>query len=144
MPTTRDLTPAQRRAAWVLGLLLALVIVVVGYLLLEPRTPGNAAEGFLGGGLVVLVLAAVQGLRVRLRPDGAGPATRWSAGVPDERDDRILTRSLAVVGLVAVLLTSATALAFLVGAAPEMLFALQPLALMATLGAAFAVISRRS
>ncbi|WP_250444483.1 hypothetical protein [Actinotalea sp. C106] len=64
--------------------------------------------------------------------------------MPDERDDRILTRSLAVVGLVAVLLTSAAGLTFLLGADPEMLFALQPLALMATLVVTFAVISRRS
>ena len=137
-------TETRRRLAWVAGMTLAVVLVVVGYLLLEPRAPGNAAGGFLTGGLTTLVaLAAARWWHAR-RGVEAGSTARWAAGVPDERDDRILTRALAVVGYVAILGSAIGAALVLGGAPADVVATALPMLLLATLAVASVVIARRS
>lgn len=142
MPTT-DAQSAPARTAWTIGLLAGLVAIVGGYALLEPRVPGNVASGFLTGGLTVLLLTVVQRWRVRRRSAG-GPAARWAAGEPDERDDRILTRALAVVGYVGILAASAGVVAMFAGIDAAVLLGALPAVLIVTLVISFVVFSRQS
>lgn len=138
-----DLTPSQQRAAWGIGMLSGVVAVALGYVILAPRAPGNVAVGFLGGGVGVLLLLALDRLRV-MRGTETGSAARWAAASPDERDDRILTRSLAVVGYVGILASSVGAVAMFAGAGPGVVLGILPGLMLVTLVISFVVISRRS
>jgi len=143
MPTIDATSAPVRRTAWTIGLLAGLVAVVGGYALLEPRAPGNVAAGFLGGGLSALALIALQRWRV-LRRSASGAAARWAAGEPDERDDAILTRALAVVGFAGIFGGSAAVVAMFAGVDAAVLLGALPAVLIAVLVVAFAVYSRRS
>jgi hypothetical protein len=74
---------------------------------------------------------------------GALPGDRGTA-TGDERDDAVLTRALAVLGLIAFPLTGVTAIAVGLGAAAQMMLTLLLLAEIAVGAVAFAVINRRS
>lgn len=143
MPTINATSAPARRAAWTVGLLAGLVAVIAGYALLEPRAPGNVATGFLGGGLAALALIALQRWRVMRRASG-GAAARWAAGEPDERDDAILTRALAVVGFAGILGGSAAVVAMFAGVDAAVLLGALPAVLIAVLVIAFAAYSRRA
>ena len=137
-------TSTRRRLCSLAGIVLGLVVVVVGYLLLEPRAPGRSAEGFLTGGLVTVVAAlAARWWYARRGPD-AGGASRWAAGVPDELDDRILTRALAVVGFVAILASAVGGAASLGGVPAAVVLGALPALLLVTLAVASFAIARRS
>jgi hypothetical protein len=126
------------------AVLVALALVIATGLLLREYAPGNMGEGFLIGAAGGLVAAAVMGWRVLRRPDGATTFERAWTQTGDERDDAVLTRALAVLGLLALPLTGIAAIAIGLGAAVEMVVALLLMAEVVVGAAAFAVISRRS
>jgi hypothetical protein len=82
--------------------------------------------------------------RVTRRPDRATTFERAWTQTGDERDDAVLTRALAVLGLLAVPLTGGAAIAIGMGAAVEMVLALLLMVEVAVGAAAFVVVDRRS
>ncbi|QTE28683.1 hypothetical protein [Pengzhenrongella sicca] len=141
---TSSRSQAQQRTAWYVGTTTAVVVTVSGYALLARATSDGTAEGFLTGGLLIVALAALARWRSVRRSDRAGTAARLGGGQPDERDRRVLEASFAVVGLAALVATSFTSIAALLGADAESLLTALPLLLVAVLVAAFVVINRRT
>jgi drug/metabolite transporter (DMT)-like permease len=119
------------------------LLIAVGLLLVE-YGPGNMGSGFLQGAAVALAAVAVMAWRVRRRPGSATTFERAWTQTGDERDDAVLTRALAVLGLLAVPLTGVAAIAIGLGARVEMVLALLLVAEVVVGATAFAVVSRRS
>ncbi|MBN1092219.1 hypothetical protein JKP75_06350 [Blastococcus sp. TML/M2B] len=119
------------------------VVVTVG-LLLREHGPGNMGDGLLQGAAFGLVVAAVMTWRVSRRPDRATTFERAWTQTGDERDDAVLTRALAVLGLAACPLTAIAAIAIAFGASVEMCLALLLFAEIGVGAVAFAVVARRT
>jgi hypothetical protein len=119
------------------------VIVTVG-LLLREHGPGNMGTGMLQGAGVGLVATAIVAWRVARRPERATTFERAWTQTGDERDDAVLTRALAVLGLASFPLTATAGIAIAFGASVEMCLALLLFAELGVGALAFAVISRRS
>jgi hypothetical protein len=126
------------------AVLVVLALVIATGLLLREYGPGNMGVGFLQGAAAGMVAVAVMAWRVHRRPGRTTTFERAWTQTGDERDDAVLTRALAVLGLLALPLTGIAAIAIGLGAAVEMVIALLLLAEVAAGAAAFAVISRRS
>jgi hypothetical protein len=121
-----------------------LAVVLTLGLLLREHGPGNMGNGLLQGAAFGLVLAAVMGWRLVKRPDRVTTFERAWTQTGDERDDAVLTRALAVLGLASFPLTAATAIAIAFGASVEMCLALLLFAELGVGALAFLVINRRS
>lgn len=134
-----------RRKALALGAGLgALALAVVIGLLLREYGPGNMGNGFLWGAGLGALGAALMLWRAARRPDRASTFERAWTQTGDERDDAVLTRALAVLGLLAVPLTAVATVAVGLGAAVEMTLALLLFAQIGAGAVAFAVINRSS
>jgi hypothetical protein len=133
------------QTALALGAVLALLALVIATgLLLRQYGPGDMGAGFLQGAAVALVAVAVMAWRVRRRPGAATTFERAWTQTGDERDDAVLTRALAVLGLLALPLTGVAAVAIALGAGVEMVLALLLVAEVGVGATAFAVVGRRS
>ncbi|MGY1823797.1 hypothetical protein [Geodermatophilus sp. SYSU D00079] len=133
------------QTALALAAVLAMVALVIATgLLLREHAPGNMGLGFLQGAAVALVAVAVMAWRVRRRPEATTSFERAWTQSGDERDDAVLTRALAVLGLLALPLTGAAGIAIGLGARVEVVLALLLFAQVAVGATAFAVVSRRS
>jgi hypothetical protein len=119
------------------------VVLTVG-LLLREHGPGNMGNGLLQGAALGLVLAAVMGWRLVRRPERVTTFERAWSQTGDERDDAVLTRALAVLGLASFPLTATAAIAIAFGASVEMCLALLLFAEVGVGAAAFVVVDRRS
>lgn len=135
---------ATRKAVVLAVLLAVLALLIATGLLLREHAPGNMGVGFLAGGAVGLIGAAVLAWRVIKTPGRATTFERAWTQTGDERDDAVLTQSLAVLGLLALPLTGAATIAIALGAAVEMMLALLLFAEVAVGVTTFAVINRRS
>jgi drug/metabolite transporter (DMT)-like permease len=142
MSTDSRFRPSPLLAATI-GLGVLALVVAVGVLLRE-HGPGNMGNGFLQGAAVGLVGVAVVAWRVSKRPDRTTTFERAWTQTGDERDDAVLTRALAVLGILAFPLTAAAAIALALGAEVEMVLALLLFAEVAVGALAFVVINRRS
>ncbi|GAB2699908.1 hypothetical protein [Thalassiella azotivora] len=132
---------ARHKATFVVVMLVVLAAVLVGGLLLREHGPGNMGNGFLQGAAVGLVGAAVAAWRV-----GRGSASSFERAwtqTGDERDDALLTRALAVVGLLSLPLTAAATVAVGVGADAVVVLGGLVTAFAVVLAASFGVLSRR-
>jgi hypothetical protein len=142
MSTDRPSSTQIARGLIVFGVALA-VVLTVG-LLLREHGPGNMGNGLLLGAAVGLVLAAAMVWRLAKRPKRATTFERAWSQTGDERDDAVLTRALAVLGLSAFPLTAVAAIAIAFGASVETCLALLLFAELGVGVLAFAVINRRS
>ncbi|KAB1144653.1 hypothetical protein F6X68_20085 [Micromonospora sp. AMSO12t] len=142
MSTDRH-TDKRRALALGVGMAIVALLIAVG-LLLREHAPGNMGVGFLLGAAVGLIGAAVMAWRLNRRPDRTTAFERAWSQSGDERDDAVLTRALAVLGLLALPLTGAAGIAIGLGAAVEMMLALLILTEVLVGATAFAVINRRS
>ena len=134
-----------RQKALLLGVALTLLAVMAATgLLLREYAPWNMGNGFLAGAAVTLLAAGVTVWRLARRPARATMFERAWTQTGDERDDAVLTRALAVVGLLSVPLTGAATIAIALGASVEMVLALLLAAEILAGAVAFAVINRRS
>jgi drug/metabolite transporter (DMT)-like permease len=141
--STTELT--GRRKAVVAVSVAALLVVVIGVgLLLREHGPGDMGTGFLIGAGLGVVVSLVVAYRVTRNPDRATTVERAFTQQGDEREDMILTRALAVLGLLAMPLTGIATVVIGLGAeVPMVLFFL--LVAQVLVGAiAFGVIARRS
>ncbi|MBQ1072955.1 hypothetical protein KBX06_07235 [Micromonospora sp. C31] len=133
------------RRTLVAAVLLAFVALVIAVgLLLRERAPGNMGVGFLQGAAVGLLGALLMAWRLIKRPERATTFERAWSQTGDERDDNVLTRALAVLGLASFPLTAVAAIAIALGAEPPMVLALLLIAEITVGAVAFIVIDRRS
>jgi len=139
--STDQYTSKQRALALGAALTILAVLVATG-LLLREYGPGNMGTGFLVGAGIALVAAAVAGWRVARHPAQATTLERAWTQRGDERDDAVLTRALAVLGLLSLPLTGLAAVGL--GAAVEVVLTLLLGAEVLVGAVAFAVIDRRS
>ena len=140
---TSELT-ARQKTATLLGVMTLLAVIVGVGLLLQEYGPGNMGTGFLQGGAVGLVIFGVIIWRVSRNPEKASTFERAFTSSGDERDDALLTRALAVLGLAAFPLTGAAAVAIGLGAEVPMILFFLLVAQLAVGVVAYVVISRRS
>src|SRR5690606_21238266 len=90
---------ARQRVALPLSLAFAIAVLVSGGLLLREYGPGNMGNGFLVGGLIAIAVAGLSWWRSTIRPHTATTFERAFTLTGDERDDAVLTRALAHLGL---------------------------------------------
>lgn len=141
--STTELT--TRRKAWtLLAVTAALVVVVAVGLLLQEHGPGNMGTGFLQGAGAGILAAAVVLWRVSRHPERATTFERAFTQAGDERDDAVLTRALAVLGLAAVPLTGVATVAIGLGADVLMVLFLLLVTQLAVGTVAFVVTARHS
>lgn len=141
--STSELTARQKTSVLLTVMVLLAAVVGVG-LLLQEYGPGSMGAGFLQGAAFALVASAVVFWRVARRPQRVSTFERAFAQTGDERDDLLLTRALAVLGLAACPLTGAAAVAIGLGADVSMMVFLLLVTQLAVGTTAFAVIARRS
>ena len=139
-----DKSTATRTAVIVAAVMAGLGLVVVVGLLLVEHGPGNMGVGFLQGAGIGLLGGVVLLWRVTKRPQSTTTFERAWTQTGDERDDAVLTRALAVLGLLAFPFTAAAAIAIGLGALVEMVLTLLLVAQFLVGAVAFAVINRRS
>ncbi len=139
---TTEMTSRQKAIALLAAAIGLTLLVGVG-LLLRENAPGNMGNGFLVGGGVALIAALIMGWRVTHAPSSATTFERAFTQHGDERDDAVLTRALAVLGLLSLPLTGAAAIAIALGAEVAMILVLLMAAQALTGVIAFTVNARR-
>lgn len=137
-------TSAQKKAGALVAVTAILVAIVGIGLLLQEYGPGNMGNGFLQGAGVGLLGAGVMFWRVWRRPESTTSFERAFTSSGDERDDALLTQTLAVMGLAAVLLTGAAAVAIGLGVHAPMVAFFLLVSQLAVGVVAYAVIARRN
>jgi hypothetical protein len=138
-----DLRPGQKNAlALGAGVATLALVIVVGLLLVE-HGPGNMGKGFLSGAAVALLGAGVMWWRSLVRKERATTFERAWSQAGDERDDAVLTRALAVLGLLALPLTGAAGIAIGLGATVYVALTLLLVAEVVVGAVSFVVINRR-
>ncbi|MEH0970693.1 hypothetical protein V6U77_06095 [Micromonospora sp. CPCC 205546] len=142
MSTDRH-TGRRRALALAISLAVVALLIAVG-LLLRRYAPGNMGAGFLLGAAAGLFGVAVMAWRLGKRPDRTTTFERAWSQTGDERDDAVLTRSLAVLGLLALPLTGTAGIAIGLGATVEMVLTLLLVAEILVGATAFTIIDRRS
>lgn len=136
-------TPRKKAAAAIAVLVLIGVIIGVGVLLQE-HGPGNMGTGFLQGALISLVAFCIVIWRVARRPQQTITFERGWTQTGDERDDAVLTRALALLGIFAFPLTAAAAITIALGVEVAMVLFFLLVAQVAVFAVAFVVINKRS
>lgn len=117
--------------------------VIIAGLQLQQHAPGNMGKGFIAGGLGALSAFLVMLWRSQARPHRATTFERGFTQTGDERDDAILTRAFAVLGLCALPLTGGATIALALGADVAMVMACLLFGQIAIGAGAFVVISKR-
>jgi hypothetical protein len=137
----RSLSDTRFLVAFGCGLLAVGILWLVFTLAGQPDT----AAGALVGGLAVTVLAIVVRWRAKRRgPSADGGFSRILLGTADERDNTILTSSLAWVGLVAFGANAAGLVAVALGADGSTVIGAIEALLIVVLVGAFILQSRRT
>ncbi|HEY8451877.1 MAG TPA: hypothetical protein VIL54_06620 [Natronosporangium sp.] len=134
---------ARQRVAVPLSLALGIAVLMSGGLLLREYGPGNMGNGFLAGGLIAIAVAGLSWWRSTTRPHTATTFERAFTLTGDERDDAVLTRALAHLGVCTLPLTGVAAAAIAVGAPVHVVLALLMFGQLAVVTVAFVVVSRR-
>ncbi len=121
------------------------LIVIVGVgLLLHEYAPGNMGNGFISGAAIAILASIVMVWRTTRARSGATTFERAWTSHGDERDDAVLTRALAAVGLLALPLTGGAAVAVGLGADVMLVLFLLMVAELLTGVIAFAVTARHN
>lgn len=148
--TTAETTTPATRARWtgatrpLLATLAAvgLALIVTLGVVLHQYGPGRMWLGYLVGVALAIATFAVASWRVRRHPDRAMPMERVLVHAGDERDDDVLTRALAVVGIVAMPATAVATVIIAAGAPAVAVSGGLVWGLLVLLGVTFAVINR--
>lgn len=134
---------ARMRIKLVAGPGAAVVVLVTGTLLLSHYGSRSLTAGFATGGLVVVLAALVTGWRAVRHADRVGSFARVVVGLGDERDQRLLTESLAVVGVASLPLTAVVTLMVALGVPAEPALAALVWVLLGLLITTAVIITRR-
>ncbi len=141
--STREATP-RHKSLFVLLAAVGLVVIVSVGILLRDRVPGNMGNGFLAGAGMAIIAALIMAWRVSHASSGATTFERAYTSFGDERDDIILTRTLAVMGLLSLPLTGVAGVSIALGADVMIVLFLLMVCELLTGVAAFAVYTRKS
>jgi hypothetical protein len=139
-------TDAIRRAnlGWYLGVATGVAIALGLAIAVGSAGHQDTAAGIAVGGMVTVALAVVGRWRSTRVADRAGTAARIAAGRPDERDIRVHHATLAVVGVVAIILSGLASAATFLDVDGTAIVRSMPFALVITMVVAFVLIDRRS
>ncbi|HEX2855982.1 MAG TPA: hypothetical protein VHO26_00680 [Propionibacteriaceae bacterium] len=140
----RSTTARKTTAAWFVGVAVGLVICLALALAVGLAGNPDAAAGILTGGVGVVVLAGWARWRTVRAFDRTGTAARIAAGRPDERDLRVHQATLAVVGVIAILLSGLASAATFLSVDATVIVRVMPFVLVATMLVSFVVVDRRS
>lgn len=138
---SKKLETSSRRLPMLVGLAVGIVVLVAGGLLLRAYGPGNMGNGFMVGGAVALVGAAVAAVRVMA--GGGSTFERAYTQMGDERDDLVLTRAMAVVGVCSIPLAAAAVVTVAVGVDALLTNGILFVVLAAVAAISFVVTNRR-
>lgn len=138
-----EMTSRQKATTLVIAAI-GLVTLASAGLLLREYAPGSMGTGFLGGAGVAIVAVLIMRWRVTRDPGHATSFERAYTSHGDERDDAILTKALAVLGLLSLPLAGMAGIAMGLGADPMMVLVLLMAAELLTGVIAYAVHSRRN
>ncbi|MGO1383263.1 MAG: hypothetical protein ACTHWA_02570 [Arachnia sp.] len=136
-------TTRRRKALLFLLMAIALTVMVGIGMLLQKSGPGNMGTGFLSGAGVAIFAALIMAWRVTRAPVDATTFERAWTSHGDERDDAVLTRALAVIGVLSLPLTGVASIAIGLGVDVAMALTLLMAAELLTGVIAFAVTARR-
>jgi|SRR5690625_676044 len=142
MPKTNDLSVSK--PVWIGILLAALAGVAALSFLLQRHAPGNMGWGLLAGGGGAILALGIAMWRLAHHPERATTLERAWTQHGDERDDAVLTRALAVVGLAAPLVAAAATIALALGGPLLPTLAALNFAFIAIFAVAFTWLNRRS
>lgn len=141
--STTDITH-KTTMAWFIGLAAAVVVCLGLALAVNASGEPATAAGIVTGGMFAVIVAALGRWRTGRAAERSGVATRIAAGRLDERDVRVHQGTLAIVGVVAIILSGfASAATFMDVDAAALLHAM-PFALLLTTVVAFVVVNRRT
>jgi hypothetical protein len=135
---------ATQKAVGLAAFVGLLGVVLATGLLLRAHGPGNMGNGLLVGAGIGLAGCAVALWRLTRHPERTTTLERAWSQTGDERDELLLTRSLAVLGISSLPMTGVAAIAVALGTPSEMAFALLLFGLIGVFAVAFAVTQRRS
>ncbi len=135
---------AKHVAVIVTAALLTIAGIVTLGMFLREHGPGNMGNGFFAGAGLGIAALAIAWWRAVRHPSSATTLERGWTMTGDERDDAVLTRALAVVGICAVPMVAAATIILSVGGPLEPVLAMTNFALIAVFAVAFAVINRRN
>ncbi|WP_102507776.1 hypothetical protein [Sanguibacter massiliensis] len=139
MSTTSRTTLVQGAVGLACGLAAAITLV----LLLTANGQDSMAKGVAFGGGTVLVLFCVAVVRALRNPAGLTAAERTITGRADERDTRLVEKSFATTGLVAIGATSIATVALALDAPVVPVMAVLLWLLIGTLVVTSVVVARR-
>ncbi|WP_111720651.1 hypothetical protein [Homoserinimonas sp. OAct 916] len=142
--STTNLSATGRRLIIGATVVVVVVLLVAVGLVLREYGPGNMGNGFLIGAGLAALGAAIAAVRVTLTPTSTTIVERAILQHGDERDDAILTRSLAVVGAVSLPLTGVAGIALALGAPVAVVVALLLAGQIGVLVVAFVIINHRN
>lgn len=141
--STKNDTPISKPLALAILLSLLALIITTG-LLLQEYGPGNMGLGLLVGGGVTILALGIALWRLTYRPASTTTLERAWTQHGDERDDAVLTRALAVVGLSAPLLTAAATIVIALDGPLLPTLAILNFAFIAVFAITFAWVNKRS
>jgi membrane protease YdiL (CAAX protease family) len=133
-----------RRIAWWAGIVCALAAALGLAAVLDAVGERDTAAGVLTGGLLVVALILVARWRSRRNATSAATASRVAGGAPDERDAQVLQRTMAVVGVAALLASSLGVVVMFLDVDAEVVLGSMPWVLLVTAVVTFVVVDRRS
>jgi len=142
-PTT-DPTTRRANLGWYVGIAAGVAIALGLATAVGSAGHPDTAAGISVGGMAAVVLAVVGRWRSARAAGRAGTAARIAAGRPDERDIRVHQATLAIVGVVAIILSGLASAATFLDVDGTTIVRSMPFVLAFTMVGAFVLIDRRS
>lgn len=143
MTTTDGRWDTSTRLRTITAATVALAVLVSLGVLLHQYGPGRMWLGYATGVALAGAGFVVAGWRVSRRPDRATPVERALVHAGDERDDDVLTRALAVVGLLSMPMAAIASIVIAVGAPGLATTGALVWSLLVLLVLAYVVVNRR-
>ncbi len=144
LTSDRSVATHKTTVAWFAGVAVALVVTLGLALVVGSTGHADTAVGTVAGGMLVVVLVAAARWRSISAPDRVGATTRIAGGRADERDLHVHQATLAVVGMVAIVLSGLASAATFVQVDAVAILRAMPFLLILTMLGAFVVVDRRS
>lgn len=141
--STKKMTPQQLTITIVVAFTALAGLIAVG-LLLREYAPGNMGNGFLSGAGIAILGLVIVWWRLTRRPGSTSTFERAWTHHGDERDNAVLTRALAVVGISAPLLSGAASIIIALGVPMMPVLAILNFSFIGAFILAFTVINRRN